>query len=105
MDLNDPKDLSKFLGKLGALISIVHGIGLIIWGAGTLFGWGLVILGILGIIIAALLLGIIYEKFDYVPFNPIIFLVFAILLLTTAWIGGIIALIGAIISLNEEYFK
>ena len=105
MDLNDPKELSRFLAILGALVSIGHGVGLIFWGSGVFLGWGLIVLGVLGIIIAITLLLVIFEKIPGVPFIPIIQLVFAILLLTTAWIGGIIVLIGAIVLIYEEYIK
>ena len=105
MDLNDPKELSRFLSILGTLVSIAHGVGLIIWGSGVILGWGLIVLGVLGIIIAVTLLLVIFEKIPAVPFIPIVQLVFAILLLTTAWIGGIIVLIGAIIIIYDDIIK
>lgn len=89
----DKAELGKWLIVIGALIALIEAI------MGFLSpAWFGIIGPIVALIISVVILLSVFRPGDPIPYTPIVELILAILLIIFAsWIGGIIAIIGAIL--------
>ena len=86
--------------KIGDLLILIGGvIGLIQAIVGFITpGWFGIVGSVIALIVSVIVILSIVKKNDPIPYSPIIELILAILLLILgSWIGGIIAIIGAIL--------
>lgn len=89
----DKDELGRILIIIGGLVGLIEAImGFITPGWFGLFG------SILALIVSIVILLSCFKPDDPIPFNAVVELVLAIILLIVgSWIGGVIAIIGAIL--------